>query len=551
MRAAKHLPAKEGRQSIRLPRRPKQPKRDGRTKRRQAQKKTSLRERTTTTKITTNHNNIQQRSYKDDDASREGATPMVPSSFDHQGQGFHLENSLERQKEGNERRLQEGERQPQVSPLLACKQAQAPISAPEISTTTMDRNTTRDGSNRQTTTTDAAPARSTIQAQQRDQGRPGSHGCQSPDPSPTRRGEQWTTWSNAGAGTPQNGDCPLPTPTRSQPAETWDPVDPTPQLGSEPAAGKEVLGARRAGTPGLDSSRSGPGSPEFGKGWRRGEGGGRKGGAVGCRLAPPAGRHHRPAVAAAEKISPVEEASVGARRDLSLCHYLGRLRIDFGSRYWNICHDEPRFGEMPDDWRLLPTGVVCRHSPKDPLSRAFIIFLGGVDAGRTGRSRLTTLSTGTSNVIFPYSAPDAGKGRLASHTRTRARSPRLAEAVAEACHPDLRLLLLVCCYFAFPSPALRAHHRQEQVPPTPLPPTPLPLRYPTRDTGAIRFLGSVFTRLLAQNRCVFTGVRFTNYYTAPRLLLVRLRRTDCTASTDLPASPVEGYHEFRWYSSCW
>nr|CAB3500311.1 unnamed protein product [Digitaria exilis] len=97
----------------------------------------------------------------------------------------------------------------------------------------------------------------------------------------------------------------------------------------------------------------------------------------------------------------------------------------------------------------------------------------------------------------------------------------------------------LCCNSASPSPALRAHHQREQVPLT-----PLPLRDPARDTGAIRFLGSVFTRLLAQNRCVFTGVRFTvldtpppsNDYTAPRLLPVRLRRTDCTASTDLPAS---------------
>nr|CAB3452117.1 unnamed protein product [Digitaria exilis] len=86
------------------------------------------------------------------------------------------------------------------------------------------------------------------------------------------------------------------------------------------------------------------------------------------------------------------------------------------------------------------------------------------------------------------------------------------------------LLLFLCCKSASPSPELRAHHRREQVPPTPLPP-----RDPARDTGAIRFLESVFTRLLAQNRYVFTGVRFivldtpppSNDYTAPRLLLSR------------------------------
>ncbi|KAF8754437.1 hypothetical protein HU200_011473 [Digitaria exilis] len=85
---------------------------------------------------------------------------------------------------------------------------------------------------------------------------------------------------------------------------------------------------------------------------------------------------------------------------------------------------------------------------------------------------------------------------------------------------DLRLvlLLLLCCYFASPSPVLCAHHRRD----------------PARDTGAIRFLGS--------NRCVFTGVRFTildtpppsNDYTAPHLLPVRLRRTDCTAFNGSP-----------------
>ncbi|KAF8702156.1 hypothetical protein HU200_033083 [Digitaria exilis] len=74
---------------------------------------------------------------------------------------------------------------------------------------------------------------------------------------------------------------------------------------------------------------------------------------------------------------------------------------------------------------------------------------------------------------------------------------------------------------------------------------------PARDIGAIRFLGSVYTRLLAQNCYVFTGVRFTvletpppsNDYTAPRLLPARLRRTDCTASTDLPASNLYDYFE--------
>ncbi|KAF8690592.1 hypothetical protein HU200_040959 [Digitaria exilis] len=74
---------------------------------------------------------------------------------------------------------------------------------------------------------------------------------------------------------------------------------------------------------------------------------------------------------------------------------------------------------------------------------------------------------------------------------------------------------------------------------------------PVRDIGAIRFLGSVYTRLLAQNCYVFTGVRFTvletpppsNDYTAPRLLPARLRRTDRTASTDLPASNLYDYFE--------
>ncbi|KAF8667493.1 hypothetical protein HU200_052687 [Digitaria exilis] len=72
-----------------------------------------------------------------------------------------------------------------------------------------------------------------------------------------------------------------------------------------------------------------------------------------------------------------------------------------------------------------------------------------------------------------------------------------------------------------------------------------------RDTGAIRFLGSVSTRLLAQNCYVFTGVQFTvletpppsNDYTAPRLLPARLLHTDCTASTDLPASNLYDYFE--------
>ncbi|KAF8775995.1 hypothetical protein HU200_003996 [Digitaria exilis] len=70
-------------------------------------------------------------------------------------------------------------------------------------------------------------------------------------------------------------------------------------------------------------------------------------------------------------------------------------------------------------------------------------------------------------------------------------------------------------------------------------------------TGESRFLGSVSTRLLAQNCYVFTGVRFTvlgtpppsNDYTAPRLLPARLRRSDCTASTDLPASNLYDYFE--------
>ncbi|KAF8698218.1 hypothetical protein HU200_035739 [Digitaria exilis] len=74
---------------------------------------------------------------------------------------------------------------------------------------------------------------------------------------------------------------------------------------------------------------------------------------------------------------------------------------------------------------------------------------------------------------------------------------------------------------------------------------------PARDIGAIRFLGSVYTRLLAQNCYVFTDVRFTvletpppsNDYTAPRLLPARLRRTDRTASTDLPASNLYDYFE--------
>nr|CAB3494235.1 unnamed protein product [Digitaria exilis] len=104
----------------------------------------------------------------------------------------------------------------------------------------------------------------------------------------------------------------------------------------------------------------------------------------------------------------------------------------------------------------------------------------------------------------------------------------------------------LCCNSASPSPALRAHHQREQVPLT-----PLPLRDPARGTRAIKFMRSVFTRLLAQNRCVFTGVRFTvldtpppsNDYTTLRLLPVRLRRTYCTASTELPASNLYDYFE--------
>nr|CAB3489503.1 unnamed protein product [Digitaria exilis] len=155
----------------------------------------------------------------------------------------------------------------------------------------------------------------------------------------------------------------------------------------------------------------------------------------------------------------------------------------------------------------------------------------------------------------PSAASEAGNGRLASHTRARSLAS-LGRAAWRACRavpslsltfilpspsavlfkrtfpllrdPDLRLLfLLLCCYSTSPSPALRAHHRREPVPPTP----------------AIKFLGS--------NCCVFTGVRFTvldtppssNDYTAPRLLPVRLRRTDCTASTDLPASNLYDYIE--------
>jgi hypothetical protein len=67
------------------------------------------------------------------------------------------------------------------------------------------------------------------------------------------------------------------------------------------------------------------------------------------------------------------------------------------------------------------------------------------------------------------------------------------------------------CYFStFPSPVLHAHLRWEQVPPE-----PLPAEGPARDSGAIRFLGSVFTWLLAQNRDLFTSVLFTIRPCAP------------------------------------
>jgi hypothetical protein len=51
----------------------------------------------------------------------------------------------------------------------------------------------------------------------------------------------------------------------------------------------------------------------------------------------------------------------------------------------------------------------------------------------------------------------------------------------------------LCCFTAFPSPVLRAHLWGEQVPLE-----PLPTEGPARNSGAIRFLGSVFTRPLAR-----------------------------------------------------
>jgi hypothetical protein len=71
--------------------------------------------------------------------------------------------------------------------------------------------------------------------------------------------------------------------------------------------------------------------------------------------------------------------------------------------------------------------------------------------------------------------------------------------------PFLPLLL-----FCIPITSAARIFRQEQVPPE-----PLPAEGSARDSGAIRFLGSVFTRLLAQNRDIFTGVLFTIHPCAP------------------------------------
>jgi hypothetical protein len=68
----------------------------------------------------------------------------------------------------------------------------------------------------------------------------------------------------------------------------------------------------------------------------------------------------------------------------------------------------------------------------------------------------------------------------------------------------IHLSFPLCCFSTFSSSMLRAHLRQEQ-----LPSEPLPAEGPAQDSGAIRFFGSIFTRLLAQNRDVFTGVLFT------------------------------------------
>jgi hypothetical protein len=86
----------------------------------------------------------------------------------------------------------------------------------------------------------------------------------------------------------------------------------------------------------------------------------------------------------------------------------------------------------------------------------------------------------------------------------------------------------LCCFPAFPSPVLCAHLRQEQVPPE-----PFSAEGPARDSGAIRFLWSVFTRLLAQNRDVFTNVLFTISPYAPT---PSVDFTACTSTTHTTTS---------------
>ncbi|CAL5075204.1 unnamed protein product [Urochloa decumbens] len=100
---------------------------------------------------------------------------------------------------------------------------------------------------------------------------------------------------------------------------------------------------------------------------------------------------------------------------------------------WELAHY--RFGEMPDDGRLCVAALAeqklrlcvrgtgsadgwvleretCLRKvfdsvpalPRDPLSREFIIFLGGLDAGRTGRVFIRTFGYG----CFSYNL-DTGK----------------------------------------------------------------------------------------------------------------------------------------------
>jgi hypothetical protein len=74
---------------------------------------------------------------------------------------------------------------------------------------------------------------------------------------------------------------------------------------------------------------------------------------------------------------------------------------------------------------------------------------------------------------------------------------------------------------------LRVHLRWGQVPPEPLPAEGL-----ARDSSAIRFLGSVFTWLLAQNHDVFTNVMFTIRPCAPTPPVDIIARTSSSPVSD-------------------